>query len=124
MKSDFEDYLTDAKLHIETTGRDESCADPHIYPYEATSYTVLDRQIGSGLIRKNDCLLDYGCGKGRVPIYVSHHTDVAPSVLNILKSSIIRHCLIFYLTGNSSPIISRTSGLCKHPPLHMTCHPG
>ena len=74
MKSDFEDYLIDAKLHIETTGRDDRYSDPHIYPYEATTYTVLDRLISSDLISDSDCLLDYGCGKGRVPIYLSHRT--------------------------------------------------
>lgn len=74
MKADFEDYLTDAKLHIETTGRDDRYSDPHIYPYEATTYTVLDRLIESGLIQGSDCLLDYGCGKGRVPLYVAHQT--------------------------------------------------
>ena len=72
MKIEFDDYLKDAELHIETTGRIETFSDPHIFPYEATSYSVLDRLVESGFITASDCLLDYGCGKGRVPVYVSH----------------------------------------------------
>ena len=72
MKSDFEDYLTDAKLHIETTGRNDSFSTDHLYPYEPTSYPVLDRLIESGYIGREDRVLDYGCGKGRVPIYLNH----------------------------------------------------
>lgn len=72
MNSDFEDYLIDAKLHIETTGRNDSYSTNHLYPYEPTSYPVLDRLIKSGYICREDQLLDYGCGKGRVPIYLNH----------------------------------------------------
>ena len=72
MKSDFEDYLIDAKLHIETTGRNDRFSTDHMYPYEPTSYPVLDRLIESGYIGREDVVLDYGCGKGRVPIYLNH----------------------------------------------------
>ncbi len=72
MKSDFEDYLIDAKLHIETTGRNDRFSTDHMYPYEPTSYPVLDRLIESGYIGREDMVLDYGCGKGRVPIYLNH----------------------------------------------------
>ena len=72
MKSEFEDYLIDAKLHIETAGRNDSFSTDHLYPYEPTSYPVLDRLIESGYIGREDRVLDYGCGKGRVPIYLNH----------------------------------------------------
>ena len=49
MKSEFEDYLIDAKLHIETVGRNDSFSTDHLYPYEPTSYPVLDRLIESGI---------------------------------------------------------------------------
>ena len=74
MRSDFNDHLIDSKLHINTTGRNDRFSDAFLYPYEATSYTVLDRLIESGLIKGSDVLLDYGCGKGRVPIYLSYKT--------------------------------------------------
>ncbi|MCR5420484.1 MAG: SAM-dependent methyltransferase [Lachnospiraceae bacterium] len=74
MAGDFEDYLTDAKLNINTTGRNDDFSDTHFYPYEATGYTVLKRLADTDLILASDCLLDYGSGKGRVPIYLNYIT--------------------------------------------------
>ena len=74
MKKDFGDYLIDAKLHIETAGRNDRLSDEHFFPYEPTAYGVLDRLADSGYLGKDDCLLDFGCGKGRVPVYLNHKT--------------------------------------------------
>ena len=59
-------------LQIQTCGRDELGADEYHHPYEPTSYSVLERLADSGLIRKDDVLLDYGCGKGRVGFFLSY----------------------------------------------------
>ncbi len=64
----------DNLLRIRTSGRDDSIANQTNYPYEPTPYSVLDRLANEGLIRKGDCLLDYGCGKGRVSFYLSYQT--------------------------------------------------
>lgn len=64
----------DKLLHIKTTGRDDSGADQYRYPYEPTSYSVLERLANSGFIGKKDVVLDYGCGKGRVDFYLSYQT--------------------------------------------------
>lgn len=64
----------DKLLHIKTTGRDDSNSDQHRYPYEPTPYSVLERLANSGLIEKNDVVLDYGCGKGRVDFFLSYQT--------------------------------------------------
>ena len=64
----------DKLLHIKTTGRDDSSADQFRYPYEPTPYSVLERLANSGLIRKNNTILDYGCGKGRVDFFLSYQT--------------------------------------------------
>lgn len=64
----------DKLLQIKTTGRDDSNADQYNYPYEPTSYSVLERLANSGLIRKKDVVLDYGCGKGRVDFFLSYQT--------------------------------------------------
>ena len=64
----------DKLLQIKTTGRDDSNSDQYHYPYEPTPYSVLERLANSGLIRKKDVLLDYGCGKGRVGFFVSYQT--------------------------------------------------
>ena len=64
----------DRFLKIRTSGRDDSHADQYRYPYEPTAYVVLERLANSGLIRKNNTLLDYGTGKGRVCFYLSYQT--------------------------------------------------
>ena len=64
----------DKLLQIKTTGRDESNADQYRYPYEPTPYCVLERLANSGLIRKKDVVLDYGCGKGRVDFFLTYQT--------------------------------------------------
>lgn len=62
----------DKLLQIKTTGRDDSNSDQYCYPYEPTPYSVLERLANSGLIRKKDVVLDYGCGKGRVDFFLSY----------------------------------------------------
>ena len=62
----------DKLLQIKTSGRDDSNSDQYHYPYEPTPYSVLERLGNSGLIRKKDVLLDYGCGKGRVDFFLSY----------------------------------------------------
>ncbi|MBP5384233.1 MAG: SAM-dependent methyltransferase [Lachnospiraceae bacterium] len=67
----FDDFLSDAKLHIKTTGREDSCSNAMVFPYEPTSYSVLERLAQEGWISKEDHLIDYGSGLGRVPIYLA-----------------------------------------------------
>ena len=64
----------DKLLKIKTTGRDDTHSDQYRYPYEPTAYTVLERLANSGLIRKNNTVLDYGTGKGRVCFFLSYQT--------------------------------------------------
>ena len=64
----------DKLLKIKTSGRDDSHSDQYRFPYEPTPYRVLERLANSGLIRKEDTLLDYGTGKGRVCFYLSYQT--------------------------------------------------
>lgn len=64
----------DKLLQIKTTGRDDSNSDQYRYPYEPTPYGVLERLTNSGMIRKKDVVLDYGCGKGRVDFFLSYQT--------------------------------------------------
>lgn len=64
----------DRLLQIRTSGRDDSHADQYRYPYEPTPYCVLERLADSGYLRKENTLLDYGCGKGRVEFFLSWQT--------------------------------------------------
>ena len=65
----------DLSLRINTIGRDETGADQYHHPYEPTPYCVLERLADSGLVGKDDVVLDYGCGKGRVSFFLSHRTS-------------------------------------------------
>ena len=64
----------DQILRIRTAGRDDTGADSWHHPYEPTPYCVLERLTDSGLIRREDVVVDYGCGKGRVDFFLSHRT--------------------------------------------------
>ena len=59
-------------MRIQTCGRDETGADEYHHPYEPTPYSVLERLADSGLISKDDAVLDYGCGKGRVGFFLAY----------------------------------------------------
>lgn len=74
MRDDKNEIHWDKKLSIRTSGRDDSRADQFRYPYEPTPYSVLERLVNTGLIRKGNVLLDYGCGKGRVDFFLSRQT--------------------------------------------------
>ena len=68
------EHTWDKLLQIRTAGRDDSGADQHHHPYEPTPYCVLERLADSGLIGREDVVLDYGCGKGRVDYFLSYRT--------------------------------------------------
>ena len=73
MRSDNENSW-DKLLQIKTVGRDDTNSDEYRYPYEPTPYSVLERLASTGLFRKGDVVLDYGCGKGRVGFFLSYRT--------------------------------------------------
>ena len=60
----------DRRLRIRTIGREDE-ADPDYSPYEPTPYAVLLRLADSGHVRRRHRLLDYGCGKGRVALFMA-----------------------------------------------------
>jgi SAM-dependent methyltransferase len=69
-----QEFTWDKLLKIKTTGRDDSNSDQYRFPYEPTPYSVLERLANSGFIGKKDVVLDYGCGKGRVDLFLSYQT--------------------------------------------------
>lgn len=69
-----QEKIWDKRLQINTIGRDDLHADQYHHPYEPTPYSVLERLANSGLIGKDDVVLDYGCGKGRVGFFLSDQT--------------------------------------------------
>lgn len=89
-KENIRENKWDKLLKIHTMGRDDSNADQYHYPYEPTPYSVLERLANTGIIRKNNTLLDYGCGKGRVDFSFHIRPDANLLVWNMMKESIIR----------------------------------
>ncbi|MCR5338873.1 MAG: SAM-dependent methyltransferase [Lachnospiraceae bacterium] len=81
----FDEYMVDARLHIKTIGRIDHYADDHVYPYEPTTYTVLERIAESGLIGEGDHLLDYGCGKARTLVYLHEKTGCRASGVELIR---------------------------------------
>ena len=64
----------DKLLQIKTVGRDDTNSDEYRYPYEPTPYSVLERLASTELFGKDEVVLDYGCGKGRVGFFLSYRT--------------------------------------------------
>jgi len=99
----------DKLLQIKTAGRDDTNSDEYRYPYEPTSYSVLERLAGTDFFGKEDTVLDYGCGKGRVGFFLSYWTKanvigieydehIYESALENRKSAVPRAKADFVLT--------------------------
>ncbi|MDF2804883.1 MAG: Methyltransferase domain [Anaerocolumna sp.] len=65
------DTIVDKKLRIQTAGRDDYYEDEYHHAYEPTPYVVLQKLVESGYISKENTVIDYGCGKGRVDFYLA-----------------------------------------------------
>lgn len=68
------DARWDKKLNILTGAADFEKDDANHSRYEPTSYAVLERLAASGHITRESRLVDYGCGKGRASLFLSHVT--------------------------------------------------
>lgn len=60
------------KLNIITGAGDYEKEDSNHSRYEPTNYGVLERLAQSGYLSKDDTLVDYGCGKGRVGFFMNY----------------------------------------------------
>lgn len=68
----------DFSLKIKTTGvREWLTKSTHHNRYEATPYAALDELFTAYKLEKDDVLVDFGCGKGRLPFYVHNRFDIA-----------------------------------------------
>ena len=64
----------DEKLGIITAGAGADSKDTVNFRYEPTPYAVLARLAESGLIGPDSVLIDYGCGRGRCPLFLHAKT--------------------------------------------------
>ena len=65
------DLNWDLKLNISTESVDYSEEDLQNYGYDPTPYVVLERLIGLKILKKDDVIVDYGCGKGRISFFIN-----------------------------------------------------
>ena len=66
------DSLWEKRLNIRTGAGSYEKDDSNHSRYEPTGYAVLERLAESGYIGRQNVLVDYGCGKGRVGFYLSY----------------------------------------------------
>jgi SAM-dependent methyltransferase len=73
-----DEFEYDQHLGIKTVGLVEVRNQMvHYNRYEATPYVALDALFEEYNLNKSDELVDFGCGKGRLPFYVNHHFQVS-----------------------------------------------
>lgn len=66
------DLYWDSKLNIQTMVFDYMEEDYQNYGYDPTPYIVLEELIKLNLIKKEDIVIDYGCGKGRIGFFLNN----------------------------------------------------
>ena len=85
------------KLNIRTGGGSNHTADGENFPYEPTPYSVLVRLAESGYLTRHHKLVDYGCGKGRVSVFLASRVrcrvigiDYNEDLIRIAEENLIR----------------------------------
>lgn len=74
----------DFSLKIKTTGvREWLTKSTHHNRYEATPYASLEEFFTTYKLKKEDVLVDFGCGKGRLPFYIHNRFDVATAGVEV-----------------------------------------
>lgn len=63
-------------LNIKTTGLREWRKKTAYHRYEATPYKALETLFKVYKLGESDKMMDFGCGRGRVPFYVHHHFQI------------------------------------------------
>lgn len=65
------DCIWDEKLNVSTQSVDYSLEDDMNYGYDPTPYIVLERLVQLDLLKEEDVVVDYGCGKGRISFFIN-----------------------------------------------------
>lgn len=68
---DSNDLMWDGKLNISSGSVDYSNEDSQNYGYDPTPYVVLEELVRLDLLKKEDVVVDYGCGKGRIGFFLN-----------------------------------------------------
>ncbi|MBE6485225.1 MAG: methyltransferase domain-containing protein [Methanosphaera stadtmanae] len=70
--NDSNDLEWDSKLKVFTEIFDYFEEDYQNYGYDPTPYVVLEKLVKLNLIKKEDVVVDYGCGKGRIGFFLNN----------------------------------------------------
>lgn len=69
-----EDFYYEKLFNIKTTGEQQGFYESYHYNrYEATSYLALETLFKEYKVNSNDCIVDFGCGKGRLSFYINYY---------------------------------------------------
>ena len=110
MHDQYYDELLNINTKAETKGEISSF---HYYPYEPTPYSALETLFSDFAFSREDRLIDFGCGKGRLPIYSHYLFNV--TVIGIEMNE------MFYKKAieNRSRYLDKTKN--RHDNLHFYC---
>ncbi|SHF72584.1 methyltransferase [Ornithinibacillus halophilus] len=72
------EYYYEKLLNINTKGKQSYQEKDFYHPYEPTPYRALEVLLEHVSINQDDCVVDFGCGKGRLNFYLHyfHHVNV------------------------------------------------
>jgi len=74
MKEKYYDEL----LNIKTVGEQEGFNQSfHYHRYEPTPYSDLEKLFKQYKLKSNDCVVDFGCGKGRLNFFINYLFDAS-----------------------------------------------
>ncbi|WP_332692723.1 SAM-dependent methyltransferase [Halalkalibacter lacteus] len=72
------EYFYDKLLNIETKGvQKELNKIVHYNRYEPTPYSALEKLFAKYELKSSDRLIDFGCGKGRLPFYINYYFNAS-----------------------------------------------
>lgn len=69
-----DDFYYEKLFNIKTTGEQKGFYESYHYNrYEATSYLALETLFKKYKVTSHDCIVDFGCGKGRLSFYINYY---------------------------------------------------
>lgn len=81
------EHYYDKLLHIKTGAYEkEPNQSLHYYPYEPTEYRVLETLLEQYQLDENDCLVDFGSGKGRLCFFLHYHKQASVKGVEMVET--------------------------------------
>lgn len=116
-----EEYNWDEKLNVFTEIFDYFEEDYQNYGYDPTPYIVLEELIQLDILTKDDVVVDYGCGKGRIGFFLNNQVgckvigiDHSERLLKVANKNLERY-------GGSEDIIFIHSKAEEYVPDEANC---